>query len=61
MTEPSPNPYPMPTPEEVVEILALRDWFMRRYPTLEARFAYVRKRRKEWLTNGREPPAGENR
>ena len=51
MTEPpadEPLPYPYPTPDEAEETRALRDWFVRRYPTLEARFAYLAKRRREW-------------
>ena len=47
----------MPTDEEAQATRELRDWFMRRYPTLAERFAYVRKRRAEWLTNGRDTPA----
>jgi hypothetical protein len=51
----------MPKKEEIEETRALRDWFVRRYPTLEERFAYVRKRRAEWLLNGREPAPASRR
>ncbi len=37
------------TAEQVAEVAALVDWFERRYPTVQARFAYVRQARARWL------------
>ena len=35
-------------PEERSEVLALVDWFTRRYPTPAERFAYVRRAYQRW-------------
>jgi hypothetical protein len=43
-----------PTEEEVAELMDLVRWFTGRYPTAQARFAYVRRKYAEWTRN---PPA----
>ena len=37
-----------PTEEEIRETMDLMRWFVGRYPTAKARFAYVRRKYAEW-------------
>jgi hypothetical protein len=37
-------------PQEISDAKALSAWFVRRYPTVQQRFEFIRRRHREWTT-----------